>query len=105
MSEIKGRVGKYSLNWKSIPRGHSGSAHVEVKAGSIIEVRWRRDGHGIWIELPHGTFGFDLEGELSDDSRMVYSVSQRESAREWKNLVFTRAGEENVVGAASTAKR
>jgi biotin carboxyl carrier protein len=104
MSEIKGKVGSWELTFKSIPRGPAGTAQVEVQ-GAIIDVRWRRDRDGIWLELPWGTFGFDFQGVVGEDSLIRYDVSQRESDRVWSELAWTRAGEESAAAAAGAAKK
>jgi acetyl/propionyl-CoA carboxylase alpha subunit len=104
MSEIKGKVGPWELTFKSIPRGPTGVAQVEVK-GAILDVRWRRDRDGIWLELPWGTFGFDFRGTVGDDGLIHYDVSQRESHLAWSELGWTRAGEESAAAAAGAAKK
>jgi len=87
MIRLKSSVGSLKLNWKSIPRGREGLAEVEITEGSTPkfsgEVRWRRDADGIWIQLPYGTYGFDLKAELDDSGCPVYSVSQRIGSAEW----------------------
>ena len=104
MSAIQGRVGKWALNWKSAPHGSQGVAQVEVD-GRALDVRWRRDADGVWIELPHGVFGFDLQGEAGDDGRTVYQVSERGSHEYWSGQSFLRAGEAQSAGAAAGAKK
>jgi acetyl/propionyl-CoA carboxylase alpha subunit len=107
MGGTVGKVGGWHLRWKSAPRGSTGSAALEAVRGSESvswEVRWRKDAHGIWIELPSGVHGFDLEGERGDDGRLRYLVSERESDRVWRDLAFLRAGEEQIVGAAGARK-
>lgn len=104
MSEIKGKVGKFELTWKSVPRGPQGSAHVEI-AGKTYSVAWRRDADGLWLELPYGVYGYDLEGDLNDDGRLLYSVTQRGGSGHWAGLSFMRLGEEQAVGAAAGAKK
>lgn len=93
MSGIGGKVGKWELAWRSVPRGPSGSAEVEI-GGKLVSVSWRRDRDGIWLELPHGLFGFDLEGELSDEGGMTFQVRQRFSPNLWSGASFSRAGEQ-----------
>jgi pyruvate carboxylase subunit B len=57
-----------------------------------LDVRWRRDEHGIWIETPQGLAGFDLAGERDEDRGVVYHVSRRAGHESWAGLSFTREG-------------
>jgi hypothetical protein len=107
-----GKVGNWEFVWKSVPRGGFGKTQVEVRgkgaAPRMLEVRWRRDqdgGGGIWIELPDGVHGFDLQGEAGDDGRPVFQVAERGGERFWQGLSYLRAGEEQVAAAAGGAKK
>lgn len=95
MSHLKSRVGQWKFNWKAVPRGQEGVAQVEYPSGQWIEVRWRRDSDGIWMQLPHGIFGFDFQGEVDENGSTVYRVSQRDSHSEW-NGVFSSYGDEDA---------
>ena len=99
-----GKVGALELKWKSAPRGEKGSSTVEV-GGKTLAVSWRKDADGIWIELPHGVFGFDMAGELDDQNALVYRVRERGSHLSWNALSFTRAGDELVNGAVAGKKK
>lgn len=109
MSAIRGSVGPWELAFDSAPRGDSGSVHVRIsRAGGkqeLVEVRWRRDPDGIWLELPSGVSGFDLDGERGDDTRMTYRVSRRNGDEAWAGLAFSRAGEQAATAAAAGAKK
>lgn len=111
MSSPHGSVGKWEFVWKSIPRGRMGTAQLEVREkgskapGRALEVRWRRDGDGLWLELPDGVHGFDLQAEAGDDGRPVYHVSERGGAGFWQGLAYLRAGEEQTAAGASGAKK
>jgi len=72
----------------------------EIK--KTIEFRWRRDEQGVWLELPEGVFGYDLEGERTDDGRMQYRVTERRGSGEWIGQCFVRAGEELTQTARSS---
>jgi biotin carboxyl carrier protein len=110
---VKGVTGKvggiYRLSWLTAPRGPSGQGRVRVESSGggarELEVRWRRDADGLWVEFPHATLGFDFAGEAGDDGRISYRVSERQGSGEWKDLVFTRAGEESAVAGASSKKK
>ena len=104
MKDISGRVGAHGLTWLSAPRGNEGSARVRVK-GALIDVRWRKDESGLWIELPNQTCGFDLEGEPGDDGRLRYRVSERGGAGEWIEQSFVRAGEESAAASPGARKK
>lgn len=109
MSQIKGHVGKWELVWKKAPHGAIGSSEVDVvtdKGNSVkVAVHWRRDAHGLWIELPQGVYGYDLNAHTSDEGRVAYRVSQRASDHEWSHLHFTRPGEETETGSAVGGKK
>jgi acetyl/propionyl-CoA carboxylase alpha subunit len=104
MSGLKGKVGKHELNWLSIPRGPSGQAHVEV-GGRKLEVRWRKDDDGIWLELPDGVHGFDIAGERGDDGGLLYSLAERDGDGRWAGIAFSRAGEASASGSAEGKKK
>lgn len=104
MREISGRVGQHELTWLSAPRGAEGFSRVRVK-GEVIDVRWRKDESGLWIELPNQTRGYDVEGEVSDDGRILYRVTERGGAGEWAEQCFVRAGEESAVASAGAKKK
>src|SRR5438045_1962021 len=103
MSALKGRVGPWELNWKSVPRGPLGQVRVEVShAGGPgtghakpvqIDVRWKRDEQGIWIELPDGIYGFDFRGERDDEGKLQYEVLKRGTGESWIGLSFSQTGE------------
>jgi acetyl/propionyl-CoA carboxylase alpha subunit len=110
---VSGKVGKWEFVWKSVPRGPAGTAQVEVReAGSppksavrVMDVRWRRDADGLWLELPDGVHGFDVQGEAGDDGRPVYQVSERGGERFWQCLSYLRSGEEQAAAGAAGAKK
>ena len=107
MSEIAGKVaGKHELTWLSAPRGPSGTAHVRVGAkGPVLEIRWRRDADGLWVEFPDRARGYDFEGEASEDGRILYRVTERSGSGEWIEQTFTRAGDSSsAVGTAGKKK-
>ena len=107
MAEITGKVaGKHELIWLSAPRGPTGSAHVRVGAqGPVLEIRWKRDGDGLWIEFPNSARGYDFEGETSDDGRIVYRVTERSGSGEWIEQTYTRAGDSSTAAGAAGKKK
>lgn len=105
MSSLKGKVGQIELNWASVPRGRTGSAVVQVSDGSQMEVRWRSDKDGLWIETQDGVFGYDMGGQLNDDGARVYSVGRRGGDERWSALSFVRAGEEQIANATAGKKK
>jgi biotin carboxyl carrier protein len=109
MSEISGKVaGKHELTWVSAPRGPSGTARVRVgtaSSGSVLEIRWRRDGDGLWIEFPDRTRGYDFEGAAQEDGRIEYRVSERTGAGEWIEQSFLRAGDASLVASTGAKKK
>ncbi len=102
---ISGKVGSWDLKWVSVPRGSEGSGHVELRSGGPLEVRWRRDPAGIWIETADGVFGFDIFGESDDDGGITYRVARRGGQEEWAGLAFVRAGEAPQAESGGTKRR
>lgn len=106
-----GKVGNWEFIWKTVPRGPQGTAQVEVRAkgaatgARLIDVRWRRDADGLWLELPDGVHGYDIQGEPGDDGRAVFQVAERGGAGYWQGLSYLHAGEEQVAGAGAGAKK
>ena len=103
MSAVKGKVGSWELEWASPPRGASGAAFVRV-SGELVEVRWRRDGDGLWIELADGVFGYDLDGQI-DDGVLRYRITERGSDRAWEDVGYLRAGEEHLTASEGGRKK
>jgi biotin carboxyl carrier protein len=104
MSELKGRVGTWQIEWVTVPRGSSGMAQARVN-GEVVEVRWQRDSNGIAIELPHGNFGFDIEGETDEEGRRQFRVARRESDQFWTGLSFTHGADEAAMGGTQAKKK
>ncbi len=103
-SSLQGKVGAFDLVWKSAPRGNSGSSVVQIGTESI-EVHWRKDNDGIWIELPYGVYGFDFSGELNDQGNMVFRISERGRDGLWSEQAFIRAGAAAVSSQNSGKKK
>ncbi len=101
MIQLKSKVGNHPFKWKTIPRGNEGTGSVELPSGETVEVRWLRDENGLWIQLPHGVFGFDLRAEQDDFGRLVYSVSSRMNHTEWNGVSAARGEEDSLQGGRS----
>ncbi|MBC7691277.1 MAG: biotin/lipoyl-binding protein [Methylotenera sp.] len=105
MSSLKGKVGSIELTWKSAPRGATGKTQVEV-GGKKMDVQWRKDSDGIWIELANGVYGFDISGEPNEaETGLKFKVSERGTELGWENLSFVREGEELVASAEGAQKK
>lgn len=105
MSQLKTRVGNWSLNWKTIPRGRQGTAHVEVRPGQTVEVQWKMDRDGIWVLFPSGLYGFDLQVEMDDSGIAAHTLLQRGTSLEWKGVSFSyEDGEVQQVRQSDKAK-
>ncbi|MEN9723816.1 MAG: hypothetical protein RJB38_1802 [Pseudomonadota bacterium] len=103
-ASISGKLGSWDLEWLSIPRGREGSARVRV-GKQIFEVTWRKDSHGVWVEFPHGTFGFDLLAERDEEGKTLYRLKSRQGLENQVGLHFARAGEANTSGSAEKKKK
>lgn len=104
MSALSGVVGNRKIRWKKVPSGGTGSGEVEVD-GKLYAVSWKRDTDGVWVEFPHGCFGYDFFGE-SDDSQSgpVFRISNRGNDKVAYGLRFKSAGE-TAVAAGSDGKK
>lgn len=100
---VRGKVGTWDLKWDSVPRGDSGSAFVELKGGKKVEIRWRRDASGIWLESPDGVWGFDAFGEVSDEGITTLRITRRLGDDSWSGLSFVRVGDQQ--GALSGTRK
>ena len=67
-------------------------------------VGWRRDSDGLWLEMPDGLYGFDLEGALDDAGHVEFKVRERGSERQWQGAAYRRAGE-TAAAAETSGKR
>jgi biotin carboxyl carrier protein len=106
MSAISGKIGPWSLTWETAPHGPEGQSRVRIEGvKEPLDVRWRMDGSGIWIELPSGVRGYDISGSLNDDNMMAYDVSERNGASVWKSQSFALAGTEAVAGDSSGVRK
>ncbi len=94
VSALKGKIGKQELEWVSVPHGPTGTGHVKINGCAPVEVKWRKDAHGIWIQLKEGVFGFDISGEVLDEGEVKYNVQKRGFSENWSQVAFVREGEE-----------
>ncbi len=96
MSGLSVKIANWQIAFTTVPRGNEGSAFFRLSDGEQIEVHWRKDGHGIWIELPHGTYGFDICREFSDEGSSQYRISRRGGSEFCTGATVLRAGEESL---------
>lgn len=103
MSAVRSKIGPFELEWLSVPRGPRGSARVRViSAGrppEELEVSWREDSDGLWLELPTGLHGFDLQSEKDDEGRSVFLIAKRGSDQAFEGVRVVRPGDEKLAGA------
>ena len=106
MSGLKGKVGALEIHWKKAPAGSVGTGEVEV-VGKSYSVAWKKDGEGLWIELPHGVYGFDIHGEADEESGsgLVYRVRERGSDRLYGGVKYRGSGEVLADGPGSGKKK
>lgn len=103
MSALKGIVGSKKVHWKKAPTGASGSGEVSVN-GKSYSVSWKRDRDGLWLETENGIFGFDIVGQLDEESGMTYRISERGADRLLSALKFVGEGESEA-GASQSGKK
>lgn len=103
MSAVKSKIGPFELEWVSVPRGPQGTARVRVTrpgtSSEELEVSWREDADGLWIELPTGLHGFDLQAEKDEDGRRIFLISKRGSSEAFEGVHVQRPGDEKLGGA------
>ena len=103
MSAVKSKVGPFEFEWLSVPRGTQGSARVRVlregRAPEELDISWREDADGLWLEMPSGLHGFDLQSEKDDEGRAVFLISKRGSAEAFEGVKVQRPGDEKLAGA------
>lgn len=105
MSTLSGVVGNRKVRWVKAPSGSTGSGEVEVD-GKLYAVSWKRDADGVWVEFPHGCFGYDLFGEIDDaSSGPVFRISNRGNDKVAYGLRFKSAGETAVSAGAGGQKK
>jgi biotin carboxyl carrier protein len=105
MSVLKGTVGGRKIHWKKAPTGTEGTAEVEVN-GTLMNVTWKRDADGLWIEFPHGTFGYDFYGEADEVSGgLVYRIRERGTDRAVSGVRVRGDGEVAASNATSGKKK
>jgi biotin carboxyl carrier protein len=104
MSALRGAVGARKIRWKKAPVGSIGQSEVEVD-GKTFAVAWKRDDQGLWIEFPHGCFGYDFSGEPDENAGgLVYRVSERAGDTLAYGLRFRGEGE-SATGDATAGKK
>ncbi len=105
MSALSGGVGQRKIVWKRVPAGSEGIGEVEVN-GKSYSVAWRRDADGLWVEFPHGTYGYDFYGENDEASGgLVYRVSGRGSDRVSSGVRVRGEGESAAASAVAGKKK
>lgn len=109
MSAISGKVGAWELGWSKPPRGKEGTATLQVSsptaAARQIEVSWRRDRDGIWIEVEGRVYGFDIRQFKGDDDLASFDLERRGAEEAYRGLRFRSAGEANLSSGAGASKK
>jgi len=105
MSALSGTIGKRKILWKRAPSGSEGSGEVEINGKSML-VAWRRDADGLWVEFPHGTYGFDFYGEADEaGGGLTYRVKARGSDRVTSGVRIRGSGEAEAAVAGAGKKK
>ena len=118
---IQGKVGDFEFRFLKAPRGATGSVSVEIlsgpRMGFIVDLCWRLDADGIWIETPDSVEGFDIQGELNDEgldgaqngaqngATMRYSATRRLFGDHRVGLSFVREGQANAAAGVGGKKK
>jgi biotin carboxyl carrier protein len=103
MSGVTGKVGELTLRWDRVPEGNTGTG-ICIVDGKPIEVRWKGDAYGLWVETAGRVVGYDFVRKIDDQGDVRYQVTERRGDREWNGVAFLREGEE-VSSAASGGKK
>jgi len=104
MSGLLGSIGNRKILWKRAPSGSEGTAELEI-GGKPMTISWRRDEDGLWIEFPHGTYGYDFYGEADEAAGgMLYRIKARGTDRVTAG-VRVRADGESATAGATTGKK
>lgn len=105
MSAITGQIGKFQIKWFTAPHSTVGEGEVEI-AGKKMSVRWKKDDQGLWLELPHGVFGYDVTGTPDDDTqKMHYILKDRVGDRVVKGVRFKSSFEAETAAASGGTKK
>jgi biotin carboxyl carrier protein len=83
------QIGNIKVKWKVPPRSPEGSGELEMENGTLLPVSWKVDASGVWVNFPHGTFGYDIRPE-SSDSEVQYQVSRRRGPGEWESVQLSK---------------
>jgi len=103
-SFISGKVGPHQLEWLSFSASSYGSGKVRL-GGQIFEVSWRVDSQGVWVEFPHGTFGFDCHAQADDEGKRSYELRSRQGVEGHQRVSFLRLGQELTSSESSQKKK
>ena len=63
------------------------------------------DSNGVWIEFPHGVFGFDLTAQIEDGAAPTFRAVRRGYSDSWEGHRFSRKGEEALQSLDSKQKK
>ncbi len=107
MSRTKLKVNSQELDFSAPVVGKSGSVQVTLSGplSKSVDVSWKVDDSGIWIETPRGVKGFDWRREIDDDGRPQYDLVERVGSREFSGARVSRAGEAEASGASAGKKK
>lgn len=97
------RSGGRKLEWVKPPQGASGEARVKLEDGKVLELRFKRDASGVWLETEGGTFGFDLFSQEGEDGSQRWTVWERQGSQEFEDASVER-GEASATASAGAAK-
>ena len=95
------------IDWVIRPQGQAGVARAKVTDGAgarEVELRFKADDQGLWIEYPTQVLGFDVHAIAQDDGPNQYVLLGRTTSVESAPARLMKPGEE-ILGSAAGGKK
>ena len=103
-SMISGKIGLVQIEWVTFSSARKGSGQVRVN-DRVYNASWVVDSFGLWLELPHGVFGFDCHPILDDEGRVTYQLRSRQGIENHSSLSFLRGSAETLTNELTHKKK
>lgn len=103
------KVGGFDITWITAPTGVAGVARARVSGAGVasqeMELRYRSDDQGVWIEFPTHVRGFDVQAVPQDDAPNQYLLVPRIGSFETLPARAVKPGEESQGGTMGGKKK